>query len=104
MNAIVFSSKWLQYTLYAHDSALYVSDNNVTDLVNSLNSEFDILDKCFLADKLTLNINEKFSSFFQRYFNYINRPFPDVTIANRNIHKTLKLNFWDETLIQSFIE
>ena len=99
MNAIVNSSKWLQYTLYALDSALYVSDNNVTDIVNSLNSELDILDKCFLANKLTLNVKEKFSIFFQRYFSYINRPFPDVIITNRNIHKTLKLNFWDETLI-----
>ena len=57
MNAIVNSSKWLQYTLYAHNSALYVSDNNVTDLVNSLNSELDILDKWFLANKLTLTLS-----------------------------------------------
>ena len=93
MNAIVNSSKWLQYTLYAHNSALYVSDNNVTDLVKSLNSELDILNKWFLANKLTLNVKEKFSIFFQRYLNYIIRPFPDVIITNRIIHKTLKLNF-----------
>ena len=64
INDIVNTNNLLNFTSYADDSVLYMSDANIENLINTLNIELNIVNRWLLCKKLTLNINKTFFLLF----------------------------------------
>jgi len=58
MNDIASVSKILNLILFADDTNIFLSNRNLTTLIQNLNCELQLLNKWFLANKLSLNISK----------------------------------------------
>ena len=67
MNYIFNASKLLFSIMYADDTSVQISGNDITYLVSSLNVELELLSRWFKATKLSLNAQNTFYLVFNRY-------------------------------------
>ena len=66
LNDIVRSSSLLKFTIYADDAVLYLSSENLQDLVDLFNREIITTYHWIISNKLTLNINKTKAIIFSR--------------------------------------
>ena len=66
MNDICNASELLFSILYADDTSVQISGNDITYLVRSMNAELELLSRWFKANKLSLNAHKTFYLVFQR--------------------------------------
>ena len=66
MNDICNASELLFSILYADDTSVQISGNDITYLVSSMNAELELLSKWFKANKLSLNAQKTFYLVFHR--------------------------------------
>ena len=66
MNDICNASELLFSILYADDTSVQISGNDITDLVSSMNAELELLSRWFKANKLCLNAQKTFYLVFHR--------------------------------------
>ena len=66
MNDICNASELLFSILYADDTSVQISGNDITYLVSSMNAELELLSRWFKANKLSLNTQKTFYLVFHR--------------------------------------
>ena len=66
MNDICNASELLFSILYADDTYVQISGNDITYLVSSMNAELELLSRWFKANKLSLNAQKTFYLVFHR--------------------------------------
>ena len=66
MNDICNASELLFSILYADDTSVQISGNDITYLVSSMNAELELLSRWFKANKLSLNAQKTFYLVFHR--------------------------------------
>ena len=66
MNDICNTSELLFSILYADDTSVQISGNDITYLVSSMNAEIELLSRWFKANKLSLNAQKTFHLVFHR--------------------------------------
>ena len=66
MNDIYNASQLLYNILYADDTCIYLSGNELSKLIKSMNSEIKLISDWLKANKLTLNIDKTYYMVFHR--------------------------------------
>ena len=66
MKDICNASELLFSILYADDTSVHISGNDITYLVSSINAELELLSRWFKANKLSLNVQKTFYLVFHR--------------------------------------
>ena len=66
MNDIYDASQFLYNILYADDTCIYLSGNELSKLIKSMNSEIKLISDWLKANKLTLNIDKTYYMVFHR--------------------------------------
>ena len=66
MNYIYNASQLLYNILYADDTCIYLSGNELSKLIKSMNSEIKLISDWLKANKLTLNIDKTYYMVFHR--------------------------------------
>ncbi len=92
INDICHSSKLLHFILFADDSALFSSDNNILNLLNNVNKELKLVADWLSANKLTINTSKTHYIIFNRYkkFTY---PLIPVKINNEILTEVTETKF-----------
>ena len=88
---IAFSSKLFSFIIYADDTNLLASDENLTVLINSVNNELQKISSWFKANKLSLNVNKTNFMFFKNRHNTRVRYPDDIMIIIDD--KPIKMGF-----------
>ena len=98
INDISTSSKSLQFILFADDTNLFMSSNNLKDLKQKLISELAGLSCWFKANKLSLNL-DKIS---YMYISRVKVTLFILTILSSN--ELITINFWVCTLLFTLLK
>ena len=81
INDIINSSSILSFILFADDTNILLSNNNLTELINVLNFELKKVSSWFKCNKLSLNISKTNFMYFQTSHNNVILPY-DICIDN----------------------
>ena len=79
LNDIAFSSDTLSFFIYADDTNAIVSNDNLNDLIHSVNNELHKICTWFKANKLSLNTDKTNYMMFKN--RHSNRKYPDLNIC-----------------------
>ena len=85
MNDIVKTSKLLYYCLYADDTSLTYSHENVHELIAIFNRELDKINKWFKLNHLSLNVNKSNYILFHRKLKVIPQNLTPLFINNEPV-------------------
>ena len=96
INDIVHSSRYLKFVLFADDSNLYASNNNLHALITMLNKELESVRKWIFSNKLTLNINKTHYIIFHR--RKINSHIPPIMFGNSVLERVQCTKFLGVTI------
>ena len=66
INDICIVSELLYTIIYADDTSVIMSGNDLESLIQSPNSELCVLNTWLKANKLSLNVNKTYSSFIEQ--------------------------------------
>ena len=99
INDIINSSKIMKYILFADDSTLYLSHNDVYTLTNTVNRELSLVSDWLSANRLTLNIQKTHYMILHRHKKYT-YPLPPLTINNIALTEVSKTKFLGVTIEQ----
>ena len=80
--------------MFADDTNLLYSNQNLNDLFATVNSELECINQWFKANKLSLNIEKtKYTLFHKRSAINEISAIPDLKIGSKNIEKTSSIKF-----------
>ena len=97
INDLLNTPMFLNSILFADDSCFYLSDSNITSLMNMINIELNNLNNWINSNKLTLNFKKSHYIIFSRKLN-LNSNIPTLKINNNVIERVHNTNFLGLTL------
>ena len=96
INDIIHSSQYLKFVLFADDSNLYLSNDNLNDLTTMLNQELELVRKWIISNKLTLNLNKTHYIIFHR--KKIPLHIPSIMLGNSVLERVQFTQFLGVTI------
>ena len=95
VNDLCSASNILDPIMFADDTNLFYSHQNISSLFMTVNNELDKIGEWFKANKLSLNVKKTKHTFFHKNSikNDIPLKLPALTIANREIERTNAIKF-----------
>jgi len=93
INDIAHSTKFSKAILFADDTSLLLSDKNLSNLVNNINSELSIMKSWFAANKLSLNTNKTNYIVFHSPQKKIPPDVIDIRIGSSSISQAKSIKF-----------
>ena len=71
MNGIIESTKALKFVMFSDDTSVYISDKNVINNMQIVNTELGFVNEYFRRNFLTLNVKNLITCILEeRYVNY----------------------------------
>ena len=98
INDLQYSSNILHFILYADDSNLFISGNDIKNTCAILNNELQSVNKWFLANKLKLNVDKTSCMVFKTKNKNINLNDVNLHIAGINVPIVHSTKFLGVTL------
>ena len=78
--------------LFADDTSILITSQNVYQFQNDLNTAFELITKCFQVNSLSLNLSKTyFVQFSSKSLNYSDI---NITFENNQIPKVNEIKFW----------
>lgn len=95
INDMKHCSTILKFILFADDTTLYISNESISSLFITLNTELSKLDEWFKANKLSLNVKKTKYSFFHKSKSTDSIPLklPDLAISNIKLEREKNIKF-----------
>ena len=95
VNDLCSASNILDPIMFADDTNLFYSHQNISSLFMTVNNELDKIGECFKANKLSLNVKKTKYTFFHKNSIKDDIPLklPALKIANREIERTNAIKF-----------
>ena len=95
INDLHEASNILDSIMFADDTNLFYSHQNINDLFSTVNSELECINQWFKANKLSLNIKKtKYTLFHKKSAKNEISGIPDLKIGSKNIEKTSSKNIF----------
>ena len=83
----------MAFILYADDTSLFISDNDLIRASNCINSELHKINSWFVANKLLLNFSKTNLIIFQTKNKYLDLSQMKIYIDDKEIHMTESVKF-----------
>ena len=94
INHLHEASNILDSIMFADDTNLFYSHQNINDLFSTVNSELECINQWFKANKLSLNIKKtKYTLFHKKSAKNKISGIPDLKIGSKNTEKTSSIKF-----------
>ena len=95
VNDLNNSTKVLDPVLFADDTNLVCSDNNIRTLFQTANQELNQINDCFLANKLSLNVEKTTYMLFHKLTDQDNIPLklPSLQLNGNIVEREYSLKF-----------
>ena len=93
INDIVYSSNYFKFIIFADDTNLLAADDNIHDLINTVNSELLNVSTWLNANKLSLNVDKTICMHFKNRYDSRKHIYNDILINNRPIMKVSNTKF-----------
>ena len=94
INDLHEASNILDSIIFADDTNLFYSHQNINDLFSTVNSELECINQWFKANKLSLNIEKtKYTLFHKKSAKNEISEIPYLKIGTKNIEKTSSIKF-----------
>ena len=101
INDITLSSSYLKFVLFADDSNLYASNDNLQNLISMLNQELESVRKWIVSNKLTLNVDKTHYIIFHR--RKITSNIPSIIFGNSVLKRVKFTQFLGVTIQENLM-
>ena len=101
INDIVFATNHVKFILFADDTNLFYSSNNIISLYETFNNELDSIDQWLLSNKLTLNIDKTNYILFHRQQRRLPHYNGTLSIGGREVERVRETKFLGVILDES---